>query len=234
MAGARGAPTTGINVIDREYFKTLRDDPDHGLFVSGPIFNRSTGKLVVFLARRLTAADGQFLGVAFIGVEPRMLLLTSHTLTSTPGIFYSLFNDRGGLLIRHPKPEANPEIDRKINPSSQWYAVAKAGGGLYHSPGWFDDQPKYVAVRPLSNFPLVVNVAVTDRTALAKWRERAMVIGLGGALALGLISALAYVQFRLRNRLARSRVRAWLRAKQLKAQSEELDYVNKRLSLIHI
>ena len=67
---------------------------------------------------------------------------------------------------------------------SPWYKLVAEGGGHYRSPGYFDDQARFVAVQPLHDYPLVINVAVTEAAALSVWHRRAMLIGLGAALAL--------------------------------------------------
>lgn len=66
---------------------------------------------------------------------------------------------------------------------SPWYGLVAIGGGYYRSPGYFDNAARLVAVRPLHDYPLVVNVAVSEDAALAKWRRRAIQIGIGTALA---------------------------------------------------
>ncbi len=72
---------------------------------------------------------------------------------------------------------------------SEWYRLVREGGGHYRSPGYFDGVPRLVAVRPLKDYPLVVNVAVTEASALANWKYRAMLIGLGAMLTLHLFAA---------------------------------------------
>jgi diguanylate cyclase (GGDEF)-like protein len=67
---------------------------------------------------------------------------------------------------------------------SPWYNLVAAGGGNYRSPGYFDDQARFVAVQPLHQYPLVINVAVSEAAALANWHRRATLIGIGTVLAL--------------------------------------------------
>jgi diguanylate cyclase (GGDEF)-like protein len=46
---------------DEEYFQVHRDQPDAGLFISRPMLHR--GAYAIVLSRRITGADGRFLGV---------------------------------------------------------------------------------------------------------------------------------------------------------------------------
>src|SRR5450755_2030205 len=49
------------NRADEEYFRAHRDRPDNGLFISRPMLYR--GAYAVVLSRRISGADGSFLGV---------------------------------------------------------------------------------------------------------------------------------------------------------------------------
>ena len=49
------------NRSDEEYFRVHRDQPDAGLFISRPMLHR--GAYAIVLSRRITGADGRFLGV---------------------------------------------------------------------------------------------------------------------------------------------------------------------------
>ena len=46
---------------DEEYFQIHRDQPDAGLFISRPMLHH--GAYAIVLSRRITGADGRFLGV---------------------------------------------------------------------------------------------------------------------------------------------------------------------------
>src|SRR6202022_1832759 len=49
------------NRSDEEYFRVHRDRPDTGLFISRPMLHH--GAYAIVLSRRITGADGRFLGV---------------------------------------------------------------------------------------------------------------------------------------------------------------------------
>src|ERR1700693_289897 len=49
------------NRADEEYFTVHREHPDAGLFISRPMLHR--GAYAIVLSRRITGADGRFLGV---------------------------------------------------------------------------------------------------------------------------------------------------------------------------
>jgi diguanylate cyclase (GGDEF)-like protein len=230
IAGSHGGRTDGLDISDRDYFTMLRDDPTRRFVVVGPYINRATNEWAVFMARRLSGTDGKFLGVAFAGIPPSALMQTAHAVVAVPGQSFSLFMRTGEMLMRRPDGEKNAAVGAKIEMPG-WHEAVAAGGGLYRSPGWFDDNAKYVAVRPLENFPFVIDVAITESAALAKWRERSQFILIGAGAAILAICGLLWAQFFLRERLARARIRAWLRGRRLSAKADELAGVSKRFGV---
>ena len=185
IAGSFGSGAK-LDLSDRDYFRALRDDPKRRFIVTGPFVNRVTNEWTVFMARRLSGPDGNFIGIVFIGAPPSSLMQTSHASVSVPGQSFSLFMRSGEMLLRRPEGEFHSDVGRKIDMPA-WYAAVAAGGGLYRSPGWFDPTAKFVAVRSLENFPLVVSVAISEEAALSRWRHRSKIILAGAAGAILLI-----------------------------------------------
>jgi diguanylate cyclase (GGDEF)-like protein len=66
---------------------------------------------------------------------------------------------------------------------SPWYEQVALGGGSYHSIGVFDTAQRLVAVRLLRDYPLVMDVALSEPAALASWRREATLIGVGTVCA---------------------------------------------------
>src|SRR3984893_1219227 len=75
------------NRADEEYFRVHRDQPDTGLFISRPMLHH--GAYAIVLSRRITGADGSFLGVVagsirfsyFHDLFGRLHLGTNDTIT---------------------------------------------------------------------------------------------------------------------------------------------------------
>ena len=230
VGGSMGFTARGVDIGDRDYFRQLRDDPRAGLVIAAPVQNRLNGHWMVILARRLSAVDGTFLGIAFMGVEPAALVETSNAITAVPGQSFSLFTRDGKLLYRRPAGAQHSGIGERIG-IQDWYDVVAKGGGLYKSPGWFDGGPKFVAVRNIQNFPFVADVVLSEDAVLGNWRFRAIWISLGAAVTVALLVALINAQVYLRDRLARTRMRAWMRGRRLSAKSTELASLDRRFGV---
>jgi diguanylate cyclase (GGDEF)-like protein len=229
VAAAHDRPHFPASVADREYFTRLRDDRSIGLLVSRPLVSRSSGRWTIYFSRRIEAADGRFLGVAYIGVEPAKLFRPHPEMTGNGAVSFSLFHQDGTIAVREPGGDA--WVGKRITREAQWWDVAAQGGGLYRSYGALDGHAKYVAVRPVDGYPLIVNVAVTEQAALAHWRDRMMTIIGGGVIGIALVVALLVLQLRLNDRLARSRLRDWMRGKRLAASESELLKTRQRFGL---
>ncbi len=230
LGGAHGDQFANVNVADREYFQRLKDTSGPALIFSKPTLNRATDTWMIFIGRRIESKSGAFLGIVFIGLEPWRLLQTSHAITSVEGQSFGLFDNDGHMLVRHPEPARHQEIGGKIT-VEKWYETAKAGGGSYHSEGYFDGQPKVVAVRPLEEYPFVVSTSRTDAGALAHWRARSIVVVASGMFALALIGGLLAFMLRQRENLARAELRAWMRNKRLIANTTMLREVRSRFGV---
>src|SRR5476651_558733 len=63
LNSSRGWPIPAANVADRDYFKALKSDAQLTSLISLPVLNRITGTWTLFLARKLKAPNGEFLGV---------------------------------------------------------------------------------------------------------------------------------------------------------------------------
>ncbi|MDB5597817.1 MAG: diguanylate cyclase [Hyphomicrobiales bacterium] len=174
-------PPPAINFSDREYFTQQRSSKAGKLYVGPPIRSKVTGKWTIYFSHRLETASGKFLGVVVLGIEPGELMRLDGIASSLKGQSFLLLHKDGTVLARFPD-----RIDRagiKIPEHSEWYDVARHGGGFFRSPGTFDSIARLIAVRPLAAWPFVVNVASAEEQALAVWRTRALEVGIGGLLA---------------------------------------------------
>ena len=229
VAAARDQARSPQSVSDREFFVRLRDDRSLGIVVSRPMISRSSGAWTIYFGRRIESADGRFLGVVYLGIEPAKLFRQHPEMTGKGAVSFSLFHADGTIAMREPGGDA--WIGKRIARDAEWWDVASRGGGLFLSPGVFDGHPRYVAVRPVAGYPLMVNVGISEEAALAHWRDRMMTIVGGGVIGVSLVIALLFLQLRLMDRLARARLRGWMRGNRLAASESELFDTRQRFGL---
>jgi diguanylate cyclase (GGDEF)-like protein len=191
-------PSPPIGVSDRDYARHFAASNDADLFISEPTISRATNTATLVLARRVNGPRGEFLGIVFASVPIPMLHDLFQSIRLPPSGSLMLLRRDGVVLVRHAGPG---ESDAAKMPSdSPWFARVAAGGGHYESTGVFSSTTRLVAVRPLRDYPLVMNVALGEATILAHWRREAILIGLGTAAA---VSCMLVMLFRLRRQFRR-------------------------------
>jgi hypothetical protein len=165
---------------DEEFFRVHRDQPDAGLFISRPMLHR--GAYAIVLSRRISGADGSFLGVVagsirfsyFHDLFGRLRLGPDDTITvlrrDATVIMRTPFNlDLIGKSLGHV-----PGVIRALSEPS----------GSYSGLGALDGVPRLLVWRDGTR-PLVVLVGKPWSSVLSLWRTEATRIG---AIMMGLIS----------------------------------------------
>jgi diguanylate cyclase (GGDEF)-like protein len=173
-------PTPSIDLTNRDYFQHFKNSDDKGIYVGNPVADHTSGLETIFFAKRINDSNNEFLGLIVVGVRVTYFQRIYNSITSLPDQSFLLLRNDGTVILRYPDPkdrggEMMPE-------GSPWHLLVSQGGGAYRSPGYFDGRARLVAVRPLSDYPLVVDVSVSETAALAGWRNHALTIGIGALL----------------------------------------------------
>jgi diguanylate cyclase (GGDEF)-like protein len=209
-------PLPAVSVSDRQYFQHAKHNNDRTIYVSDPLVARVQHSETVFFSRRLNDANDNFLGVMVIGVKLSYFEHIYESIKSLSDLSFLFLREDGSVVLRYP---GTTDGVGKMPAGSPWYRLVANGGGYYRSPGYFDGVARLVAVRPLHDYPLVIDVAVSESAALAGWRSHAIFIGVGAMLLLACV-ALLFMRLSLQFRdLAASR---WILAK----KTQELERAN--------
>jgi predicted signal transduction protein with EAL and GGDEF domain len=169
---SRPGPLPTINAADRDYFAHFREHNDHGLYISAPTESRAVGTWTIFLAHRVLSPDGQFLGLVVAAIDTSYLENFYHVILTNTGQAVTLLRSDGLVLVRDRGVESG--VGAMMPARSPWYGVVAMNGGTYRSPGFFGAPPSIVAVRTLHDYPLVVDVVLSEEAALAIWRAGAI------------------------------------------------------------
>jgi diguanylate cyclase (GGDEF)-like protein len=223
----RNWPPLEVDLSDRDYLLYLSTNNDNQLSVSAPLQRQLTDAWTIYFSKRINAADGSFIGVISIGIETKYFRHVYDTITPLHNQTFLFLRSDGTVLVRHPEGERR--LGLKMPLTSPWYRLVAEGGGHFRSPGYFDTQARLVAVRPLRDYPLVVNVAIPEATALAKWRHRAMLIGVGTLAAVLCAMLLLKALSNQFHRLLASEASLAEREARLAENSRELEQANVRL-----
>jgi len=160
-------PAPPASIADRSFFKALKALPAGAVFISEPFMTRRSHALVVVVAHRISAPNGDFLGLVFAGVRTSYFETLYRSVVEnvdSAGTTISLVRaemsqggtgqDGGNLLAQYPRP-----------------AAAHAGHAA-HSENR-DGARRVVATHHLEHYPMAITVAVPVRSILAPWRKQA-------------------------------------------------------------
>jgi diguanylate cyclase (GGDEF)-like protein len=197
LNSSRPWPAAAVDASDRDYYNYFKDHDDAGLFVGSVSKSRISGRLSLFFARRINGRDGKYCGVVLGIVDIKSLsafylAAGEHTMESV-----SLLRRDGTMLMRYPNPEL--AVGVRLPLVSPWYMRVAEGGGSYFTESTSSAISSLVIVHPLTEYPLVVDVAMDEADIFAQWyREAVYVAGFASTAVLifaGLFWMLAY-QFR--------------------------------------
>ena len=186
-------PTPAVNVADRSYFKTFKSDPKAPGVVIEPVYSRITGVWTTVIARKVTGANGEFIGAIGRGIESANFEKFFATAAPGPDSAIAIHHRDGTLLARHPNV---PEIigkNFKSGPAVQQRVFEQhATSTRLTSP--LDGKDRLISSRALIDFPMVIVASTTTEAALAGWREQiAMLVTVAGASVLAIAALLLMV-----------------------------------------
>ena len=217
----RAYPAPPINLGDRDYFLERRANPGQDVFISAPVRNKGNGQWTFYLSRRINGAQGQFLGVALVGLSSTYLSDFYQKISAGEGSSIALYRRDFTLLARWPHAD---NLMGKANLSGNSYDLIER---MHQSSGvLLTDGPRFSnhgaamlrmgAPRLLDKYPVIVNITVTDDLFLAQWRKLSTLLGI-----VGLCSLLAIgVAFRVLVRSLARRDADLLATESLKADAE--------------
>jgi diguanylate cyclase (GGDEF)-like protein/PAS domain S-box-containing protein len=179
--GSRTWPAAPVDLFDRDYYRYFKEHNDPGLFVGSLSNSRGTGALSVFFTRRINGPDGKFRGLVVALVDIKSLSAFYRAAGEHVKQAVTLLRRDGTILIRYPRPET--AIGVRLPNASPWFLRLAEGGGSYTTLGAVDGIRGLVTVHPLTDYPLVVDVVMSEADIFAQWRREAICIAIFAAAA---------------------------------------------------
>ena len=217
-------PAPKMNLADRDYFQHFKDNDANGIYISSPLMSCVTGAPTIFFSKRVSGPNNEFLGVVLIGVRLSYFESIYNAMAPLRNQSFLLLRADGTILISYP--DAVDRSNREMPVGSPWYNLAAAGGGYYRSPGYFDGQARLVSVQRLREYPLVINVGISEAVALANWYRWATLLGLGTVFALICAALLLKILSKQFHRLLASEAALAERELSLAEKTSELQRAN--------
>ena len=174
-------PGPELSVADRDFFTVLKSNPQVTSYMSQPGHNRTNGAWTLFLARKVTAANGEFLGLVLGAIELSYFDKLFASVSLGEGSSITLFRSDGILLTRFPQVES---AIGTYFPSSVG-AIGDGDSGTARFVGHLGGKDRLLAAQRVAHFTVVISVAIDTAAALAIWqKETDVLLGAGGLAAL--------------------------------------------------
>ncbi|RFO98931.1 hypothetical protein DIC66_03405 [Rhodoferax lacus] len=166
-----------LSLADRAYFKVFAEGRPDIAYLDKPVRNRIDNSWTLYLARRLSAKDGSFMGVAVAAISIADLEKSFNGVQLDYARPVSVYMSDGTLVASLPHREdamgrVAPEFQGNTVPGKpneiSILSQRNASGG----------NEKLVVGR-LANFPLLLAVTDVEEQSLQPWRETAIPVAVG-------------------------------------------------------
>ena len=202
----RSHPAPPINLADRDYFQAQLKDAALGNFISKPVRNKGNGKWVFYLSQRLNDGNGNFLGLALIGISVDVFANFYGRLGMNLGQGASVALSRRDFTVLARWP-LRDDLIGTVNTSGTSFNVVeklhKDHDVIYsNEPRASEDNnpvPRLSAVRVVDRYPLVISVTVTDDFFLSGWRHTVVLISLVALASIAAILSALTILLRIFN-----------------------------------
>jgi hypothetical protein len=99
---SRSWPVPSIDVSDRDFFVALKSDPRAHILLGRPVTSRGTGTWTLYLARKVSGPDGEFLGLILGAMRQDYFEDLYRSIATAPGRAIALTRRDGIRLARYP------------------------------------------------------------------------------------------------------------------------------------
>ena len=211
-----------VNIADRDYFITARDEPTAGLVVSPPYMGRIITTPVMIFVRRLWAPGGDFVGIA-AGSVPCLHLgqMLSLAEVGPHGVAALRWKDMRVVVERAEDSIHVQTDDRTDSPQLREAVTSGRAATSYDARSPVDGLQRTFSIRRFERFPLYVVVGLAEADYLAGWRRTIpWAAALVGCFTLLTVAVAAFAHRAWRRRLADERL--LLERNERLRESEEL------------
>ena len=184
IAGLPQQPT-GNSWGGRDYFAEQRNVSLNHPYVGRPYLITSEAKASATISRRMTDSDGNFAGVAVMGLRLAYFRDLFRGLELGPRNSITLLRDDGVILMRLPFDLNN--VGRTLDAAAPFYSFMRTGASPIAALDSIDQVERRFAFRriPLSSLVISVGVATSPIYASPElWWSVMLLVVLGAAFAL--------------------------------------------------
>jgi diguanylate cyclase (GGDEF)-like protein len=181
-----------------DFIDYFRQHNDADLFLDKPFFDTATKTWFVYLARRFENPHGDFMGAVVGVVELDDLSRAFRRIIGKSSIAIYLFRRDGIVLTSDPHFLTIGRRPARLR--EQWNQIVASGhSGQFLALSLVGSTTRIISVTPLRDYPLVVNVSISQGEALQGWRKQIILTVTGAVCAtLCMILLLRAIMLQLR------------------------------------
>ena len=221
LANTRQFPAPRINMRNADFFQELKNQPDSGVVIKGPIFVRLNEQWMLYLARALVDDQGRFAGIVLAGIRASFFEHYFSMVDVGPDTA-AVLAYQTILIARWPH---NDDAIGKVLPGASDKFVRPAAGETAVNLATGADQIlRRIAVTNLKmdNNSLYVAVSQSESAILLPWRRELSWVAFFSALNVIIIGILIWCLFRVLKSEEDWRIAATERELQLSRQTKDL------------
>jgi diguanylate cyclase (GGDEF)-like protein/PAS domain S-box-containing protein len=173
---------SNYNISDRDYFRDARDRTDGEISISIPSPNKVTGEKTIAFARRLEDSHGGFAGIVLASVNAKYFEDIYGAIQSVHSLLFTLLKPDGVILFRHPEERESAGFE--LSNKAEWLKALSRDDPVFRLRGKADDNVRYVSIRRVPRYPLIVDVSLTESTVLQTWERRTATMICGSSVFL--------------------------------------------------
>ena len=181
-------PSPGTDMSAGDVFQHFQTDAQAEAYLSIPYQSDPQQARTMMLARRLSDRDGKLIGIVIAGLSLRYFVEFLDAVGAPDGSSVTLVHKDGIALLRYPSGADVAEIDRTVGET--WRNSAISGPMLLRTNIVGTNEAASVAVHPLNEYPLVVEVSKSEYILLGPWRRQSISIGAGAVVVIVMLLGL--------------------------------------------
>lgn len=188
----------GLLGADGHQLMSLRHDPTRTDYFQTPLFkahvSTDTGQYVldqssigllnnewsVPLSVRLNKPDGSFAGAAYVSINLDYFNKFYWGMNFNEDYVIRIVGRDGFVRVS----SKNSEIGANMNPADLWIQLEQAPSGFYRSRGSFYGKPLLMSYRALPDYPVIVQVGVSESVLAPMIQRGQFYLGAAGAVSI--------------------------------------------------
>lgn len=156
-----------VSFADRIWFKAHRAGAES--FVGGAIFGRISNELLYTYSRRISDFNGEFDGVAQVGLRPNFLQNLSRADTGTENVTLGIWGRDGRVIARTGLTQE--QLDSGVGHTALFTEKGSQRTGTYRDNDPVDGVERIISFRRLDRWSVTVTASIPVATALSAWTK---------------------------------------------------------------